>query len=139
MLYDRLKKGRFQREIKEAVNDRYGFGDELLNYINNTKEGNSSYYSNIDNSNVKRTVNNENQISESKEIDGNMASKESEVESDKINSLGGDDQEEGKSCENENEDFGKKEAVPLLIIDVNVRAGVKKKIYVYDGDTAEVK
>jgi len=24
-----------------------------------------------------------------------------------------------------------------LIIDVNIRPGVKKKIYVYDGDTAE--
>jgi hypothetical protein len=31
----------------------------------------------------------------------------------------------------------KKEVLPLLIIDVNVKPGVKKKIYVYDGDTAE--
>jgi hypothetical protein len=31
----------------------------------------------------------------------------------------------------------KKEALPLLIIDVNVKPGVKKKIYVHDGDTAE--
>ena len=29
------------------------------------------------------------------------------------------------------------EAIPLLIIDVNIRAGEKKKIYVFDGDTAE--
>lgn len=27
--------------------------------------------------------------------------------------------------------------IPLLIIDVNIRPGVKKKINVYDGDTAE--
>ena len=27
------------------------------------------------------------------------------------------------------------EAIPLLIIDVNVRPGEKKKIHVYDGDT----
>jgi hypothetical protein len=31
----------------------------------------------------------------------------------------------------------KKDAIPLLIIDVNIRPGVKKKIYVFDGDTAE--
>jgi hypothetical protein len=31
----------------------------------------------------------------------------------------------------------KKEALPLLIIDVNIRPGVKKKIYVFDGDTPE--
>ena len=29
------------------------------------------------------------------------------------------------------------EAIPLLIIDVNIRPGDKKKIYVFDGDTAE--
>jgi hypothetical protein len=31
----------------------------------------------------------------------------------------------------------KKDAIPLLIIDVNIRPGVKKKIYVFDGDTAD--
>lgn len=31
----------------------------------------------------------------------------------------------------------KKEGIPLLIIDVNIRQGVKKKIYVYEGDTPE--
>jgi len=31
----------------------------------------------------------------------------------------------------------KKEVIPLLIIDVNLRPGEKKKIYVFDGDTAE--
>ena len=29
----------------------------------------------------------------------------------------------------------KKEIIPLLIIDVNIRDGVKKKIFVYEGDT----
>ena len=31
----------------------------------------------------------------------------------------------------------KKDAIPLLIIDVNIRPGVKKKIYVFDGDTPD--
>ena len=35
------------------------------------------------------------------------------------------------------EDAEKKEKIPLLIIDVNIRQGVKKKIYVYEGDTPE--
>jgi hypothetical protein len=35
-------------------------------------------------------------------------------------------------------DPDKKDSIPLLIIDVNIRPGVKKKIYVFDGDTAEL-
>jgi hypothetical protein len=30
------------------------------------------------------------------------------------------------------------DSIPLLIIDVNLRPGEKKKIYVFDGDTAEI-
>ena len=43
------------------------------------------------------------------------------------------------SEENEifNNDPDKKDTIPLLIIDVNIRPGVKKKIYVYDEDTSE--
>ena len=40
----------------------------------------------------------------------------------------------GQSSEDDGE---KKEGIPLLIIDVNIRQGVKKKIYVYEGDTPE--
>lgn len=39
--------------------------------------------------------------------------------------------------ENFNNDPEKKDAIPLLIIDVNVKPGIKEKIYVYDGDTSE--
>ena len=31
-----------------------------------------------------------------------------------------------------------KDDIPLLIIDVNIKDGVKKKIYVYEGDTPEL-
>lgn len=41
------------------------------------------------------------------------------------------------SNENFNNDPDKKDSIPLLIIDVNIRPGVKKKIYVFDGDTAD--
>ena len=36
------------------------------------------------------------------------------------------------------DDLEKKDDIPLLIIDVNIRQGIKKKIYVYEGDTPEV-
>ena len=39
--------------------------------------------------------------------------------------------------EEERERDERKEKIPLLIIDVNIRQGVKKKIYVYEGDTPE--
>ena len=44
--------------------------------------------------------------------------------------------EEENNDENE-EDKDKNDDIPLLIIDVNIRQGVKKKIYVYEGDTPE--
>jgi len=36
-----------------------------------------------------------------------------------------------------NDEINKKEEIPLLIIDVNIGQGLKKKICVYEGDTAE--
>ena len=42
-----------------------------------------------------------------------------------------------KENENEDDEIDKKEGIPQLIIDVNIRQGVKKKIYVYEGDTPE--
>ena len=50
--------------------------------------------------------------------------------------------EKSNKKENENnyeneDDKDKNEDIPLLIIDVNIRQGVKKKIYVYEGDTPE--
>lgn len=41
------------------------------------------------------------------------------------------------NSDNFNNDPDKKDSIPLLIIDVNIRPGVKKKIYVFDGDTAD--
>ena len=39
--------------------------------------------------------------------------------------------------EQKKEEINQKSVIPLLIIDVNIGQGVKKKIYVYKGDTAE--
>ena len=53
--------------------------------------------------------------------------------------LGENLNEEAENNEgNSEEDLpDKREGIPLLIIDVNIRQGVKKKIYVYEGDTPE--
>ena len=53
-----------------------------------------------------------------------------------------EEKEKGNKNENENnneneDDKDKNDDIPLLIIDVNIRQGVKKKIYVYEGDTPE--
>jgi hypothetical protein len=52
-------------------------------------------------------------------------------------SSAGNEQSQDEIVENFNNDPEKKDAIPLLIIDVNIRPGVKKKIYVFDGDTSE--
>ena len=47
------------------------------------------------------------------------------------------DEEENNRKDNSEGDPEKKDEIPLLIIDVNIRQGIKKKIYVYEGDTPE--
>ena len=45
--------------------------------------------------------------------------------------------EKKKEKSEKSDEINKKEEIPLLIIDVNIGQGIKKKIYVYEGDTAE--
>ena len=40
--------------------------------------------------------------------------------------------------DDDEEENNKKEEIPLLIIDVNIGNGVKKKIYVFEGDTSDI-
>ena len=46
--------------------------------------------------------------------------------------------ENNKEEKVQEEEINKKEEMPLLIIDVNIGNGVKKKIYVFEGDTSDV-
>ena len=129
ILYERTKNGRMERLIKEAVHDRYELNDILKDYIKKNKENNfrerlEEYYQNNDNeynnlenenNNVNNKINNINEkenINENKKINNNLNDNSIEIEN-------------------------KKDGIPLLIIDVNIRQGVKKKIYVYEGDTPE--
>ena len=58
------------------------------------------------------------------------------MSANKSNSVNKNEEENNGSISSEDEGE-KKEGIPLLIIDVNIRQGVKKKIYVYEGDTPE--
>ncbi len=56
----------------------------------------------------------------------------------KSNNIENQDNNQGEENKSENEgDPEKRDEIPLLIIDVNIRQGVKKKIFVYEGDTPE--
>ena len=46
--------------------------------------------------------------------------------------------ENNKEEKVQEEEINKKEEMPLIIIDVNIGNGVKKKIYVFEGDTSDV-
>ena len=63
-------------------------------------------------------------------------SKKDKNESAKKNSSQKNEENNNNSLSSE-EEGEKKEGIPLLIIDVNIRQGVKKKIFVYEGDTPE--
>ena len=121
LLYDRLKKGRIERLIKENANDRFGYDEILKDYIKKNKErefDDKDDESNDDENNSEED-NNDNNNNEN----GNNKNNDTK---DKKNKDNDDEKEEEK-----------KEGIPLLIIDVNIRQGVKKKIYVYEGDTPE--
>ena len=91
----------------------------LKNYIKKNKENilkEKIENDNLDYENYENEINNEN-------ISNTINQIENIIDNKDINEI------------KENEE--KKEGIPLLIIDVNIRQGVKKKIYVYEGDTPE--
>jgi hypothetical protein len=120
-----MKNGKADRMVKDAVQDRYGLDESLKAYIkynkhkdnNNTKHIPSSsstqacYYTTTEyayyNNNNKRK----------NKSAGKIHHQHQQVESE------------------EEEEFT--ESVPLLIIDVNIKQGVKKKLLVYEKDTPE--
>ena len=129
-LYERLKIGRMERLVKDSAHDRYDLNKDLKKFIKQSKENKNREFLEeekfqdelIESTNIiKTTKKSEKNQSNKKNISGN---KKEEVNNN--------------SFEQSSEDDGeKKEGIPLLIIDVNIRQGVKKKIYVYEGDTPE--
>ena len=125
LLYERLRNGRMERLVKDAVNDRYGLDDVLKDFVKKNKENNPEERDEERSSEEQSENNNDNKESENNESDEN--NNNGNKDDNKTN----DNNEDGKDEEE------KKDGIPLLIIDVNIRQGVKKKIYVYEGDTPE--
>lgn len=131
LLYNRIKRGRMERQIKEAVHNRSEFPPEVNEYLNRNKVTIAPV--------PKSTIH-----KPKREYDRHTPTKSMELgpdenlvsEGTKENNLSG---QNNMSEDNDtfNVDPDKKDVIPLLIIDVNIRPGVKKKIYVFDGDTAE--
>ena len=115
--------------------------NNMMNNLNNQFEQENIEKSNI----IKDSINNSQDMNK-KEItklenkDNNMINNNNENNAEYVNNnliI-----EKGNKIENDNnneneDDKEKNDDIPLLIIDVNIRQGVKKKIYVYDGDTPE--
>ena len=138
-LYERLKHGRLERMVKESNNDRYGLNNELKQFVKDNKEYNYKQNQAYFEPEGQYFYNN-NQL----ECDNNNLSKEGHTsvkqENKIIKSKNNIKEEKNLEEENKMEYEGnpeKKDEIPLLIIDVNIRQGVKKKIFVYEGDTPE--
>jgi hypothetical protein len=129
LLYSRLKNGRIQRILKESVHERGEFPNELNEIFSSPRKE----------LNVTVKTQNSNSFNKPKKTklkkDENNALNSNSHRAN-VNSSGNDSNQE-EVVENFNNEPEKKDAIPLLIIDVNIRPGVKKKIYVFDGDTSE--
>jgi hypothetical protein len=134
LLYNRLKHGRLERIIKDCVHERGEFPPQLEEFckifyliflVNRTKkDGYSPKATSVKQKSLKLKPDEINGSPTSTNNRGNLSSAGNEISQD-------------ETVENFNNDPEKKDAIPLLIIDVNIRPGVKKKIYVFDGDTSE--
>ena len=132
-LYERLKKGRMERMVRNSAHDRYDLDKNLKKFVKENKENKNKEH--LEEEKIQEElVENNNDIKTSK------VTKNEKIEKVKknINTIKNEDENYNNSLEQSSEDDGeKKEGIPLLIIDVNIRQGVKKKIYVYEGDTPE--
>ena len=144
-LYERLRHGRLERMVKDSNNDRYGLNNELKQFVKDNKEfnfiqnqayfePNDAFYYNNNQIEYENNFNNKEGENIEKQNNINMQRDDSNNNSNNLENQQNNQEEEN----NENEgDPNRKDEIPLLIIDVNIRQGVKKKIYVYEGDTPE--
>ena len=122
-LYERLKKGRMERMVKNSINDRYDLNKDLKKFVKQSKENKNREY-------LEEEKSQEEFIENNTVIRINNMNKNEKNDSEKKNTSVSKGEEEnynnslGQSSENDGE---KKEGIPLLIIDVNIRQGAKKK------------
>ena len=135
-LYERLKFGRMERLVKDSANDRYDLNSELKNFVKKSKSNNNKEYTEEEKASeeyIENSHNNTNIVRNSK----TSKKEKNEISIKNNNSSNKNEEENYNNSISSEEDQMKKEGIPLLIIDVNIRQGVKKKIYVYEGDTPE--
>jgi hypothetical protein len=131
-LYERLKFGRQERLVKDSANDRYDLSEDLKNFVKQSKQNKTVEYTE-----EEKTPEDLEESSYTNNIRKSQVSKKEKNESAKKNSSNKNEEENNNNSISSEEEGEKKEGIPLLIIDVNIRQGVKKKIFVYEGDTPE--
>ena len=165
--YERLKHGRLERMVRDSFNERYELNTEIKQFIKDNKEFNyiqnqqyydtddPFYYNNSEinmmnclNSQYEQTKNTKKAHHKS----NRNKTKEKYRESNIINDIDDDSNTnnvkefETKNTKKTTESYNrteiifekdKKEEIPLLIIDVCVGDGIKKKIFVFEGDTPD--
>ena len=135
-LYERLKFGRMERLVKDSANDRYDLNSDLKNFVKKSKTNKNKEYTEEEKAfeeYIENSHNNTNIVRNSK----TSKKEKNEISIKNNNSSNKNEEENYNNSISSEEDQMKKEGIPLLIIDVNIRQGVKKKIYVYEGDTPE--
>ena len=135
-LYERLKFGRMERLVKDSANDRYDLNSDLKNFVKKSKSNKNKEYTEeekVSEEYIENSHNNTNIVRNSK----TSKKEKNEISIKNNNSSNKNEEENYNNSISSEEDQMKKEGIPLLIIDVNIRQGVKKKIYVYEGDTPE--
>ena len=121
-----------ERMVKANAVERFGLDNDLKKFVKQNKLNKNKDYTEEEKAQDElgdNNTNRNNKISKNEKSDSGYKSKS-------INK--NEEENYNNSLEQSSEDEGeKKEGIPLLIIDVNIRQGVKKKIYVYEGDTPE--
>ena len=135
-LYERLKFGRMERLVKDSANDRYDLNSDLKNFVKKSKSNKNKEYTEEEKASEEYIENSHN-ITNIVRNSKTSKKEKNEISIKNNNSSNKNEEENYNNSISSEEDQMKKEGIPLLIIDVNIRQGVKKKIYVYEGDTPE--
>ena len=133
----RLLKGREEREIKESAfergefliqNTRHLFENNNLNHNKTESNKNNNKRSFIQNS-----TNNLNKTPIRNQIRSNSKNKNNKLNNSYINNKNNKLNNNNKT----NNNIKTCKENPILQIDINLKHGLKKKVYVYEGDTSE--
>ena len=133
----RLLKGREEREIKESAFER---GEFLIQNTRNLFENNNlnhnkteSNKNNNKRSFIQNSTNNLNKTPIRNQIRSNSKNKNNKLNNSYINNKNNKLNNNNKT----NNNIKTCKENPILQIDINLKHGLKKKVYVYEGDTSE--